>query len=719
MKVISFLFILTLLFTGFVEMKADTFINRTEKPLHQYVRVVWRSANGLPHSSVNAIIQDKEGKIWTGTDEGAASFDSSGFKVYDRSVDESFLSNRITAVLEGNDGTIWMGTEAGLIALRNGIFTLYDKAKGIPSPVVRNLIKDENGKIWVGTEGGLAFYDDSKDEMSVIETDELQNTNIAAVTFDRNGTLVISTEEKGIVEYDGRKTTIPEKINNLLSSVVTALFTSTQGQTFAGTITGEIYNISDITEKPVRVSGGSFGSAVSVIAQEKNGSLWAGLSRMGLVRISDETVERFDTIDGLPGKSVRDIFFDDSGYLWVATDDGIAMFHDGIFSTYTTREGLSSNMTYGILEDGKGSLWVGTRGGGLNWITENGVKKFNEDNGLPSNLIGGLHEDSFENMWICTANGLAKWNGRKMTVYTEKQGLPARVVGAVYEDSRKTIWAGTMGGHILMLKDGRFRNFFKKSRSAPVNSMVRQIYESRSGIIWAATSEGLLKLKKEGYDLYTEKDGLSGDSVLSIYEDNDGNLWITTDDSGINVLEEDEKFIHIRSKDGLPSDTVFSILQDNNDDFWFSSSRGIFHIYKKDLLQFAEKKEGKIPVRMFGQSDGIRKMENTGGVYPSSFKRKNGRLLFPSTGGLIEADPGKLGNINVPSVIIREVLVNAKTHEKQDVAALPYDTSQIEVRFTPLNFIKNESIAFAYSFGRKDKENEWKELDTMEMITLR
>jgi ligand-binding sensor domain-containing protein/AraC-like DNA-binding protein len=718
MKVNVPFFIFIFLLLSF-SVKADVLTGVPGKPLHQYVRVVWRSANGLPHSSVNDIIQDKDGRIWVGTDEGAASFDSSEFKVYDRSIDESFRSNKVTSLLEGDDGTIWMGTEAGLIALRKGKFFLYNEEKGLPSPIVKNLIKGEDGKIWAGTEKGAAFFDTENDMMVSLESPDLKEKSITATVFDKNGNLVFSTEEKGIIEYDGTKTVIPEKINNMIPSVVTALFTSPSGQTFAGTITGEIFNISDITAKPVKVSGGSFGSAVSSIAQDKGGALWVGLSRMGLVRIHGSVVERFDIVDGLPGKGVRKILIDNSNYIWVATDDGIAMFHDGIFSTYTTREGLSSNMAYGILEDSKGGLWVGTRGGGLNWVTPKEVRRFNESNGLPSNLIGGLHEDSMGNIWICTAEGLVKWDGRKMTVYNEKHGLPSKIVGAVYEDSRKTIWAGTMGGQILMLKDGKFSNLFKKTRIAPPNSMIRQIYETRSGILWAATSEGLLKLKKGGYDLYTKKEGLSGDSVLSIYEDNNSNLWITTDDSGINLFDEAKGFIHIRSKDGLPSDTIFSITQDDWNNFWFTSSRGIFHISWKDLMEFVDNPEKKISVRMFGQSDGIRKMENTGGVHPASFRRKNGRLLFPSTGGLIEADPEKLDGTNEPSVIIREILVDGMPYEKEDLLDLPYDTAQIDIRFAPLNFIRNETLAFSYSFGRKDRESEWKDLGTMEMITIR
>ena len=673
----------------------------------------------MPHSSVNTIIQDRYGRIWVGTDEGAASFDSSEFTIYDRSGYDVFRSNKVRVILEDEQGNIWMGTEAGLILKKGKKFTLYDESDGLPSKLIRSLLSDGKGKIWIGTDKGLASFDNSSGTIRSYREKELSDARIMAMVLDRNGDLVISSEQKGIVEYDGVRFFIPEKINNVIPSVVTSLFTSSQGDTYAGTITGEIYDLSDISVKPVKASEGSFGSAVSSITQDKDGNLWAGLSRLGMVRISGRKVERFETVDGLPGKSVRDILYDRQMFLWVATDDGIAMFHDGIFSTYTTREGLSSNVVYGILEDSKGGLWVGTRGGGINYITDKKTKRFNEGSGLPSNLIGGLHEDSSGNIWICTATGLVKWDGRRLSVYDERHGLPAKVIGAVYEDSRNTVWTGTIGGRILMLKDRQFKDFFHELRPVPPDSMVRQIYESRAGIIWIATSEGLLKLKRDGYDIYSRKDGLSGDSVLSIYEDNDRNLWITTDDSGINFLKEDGSFIHIRSRDGLPSDSIFSILQDDNEDFWFTSSRGIFFIRKSDINKFLENPEGKIPVRLFGQSDGIRKMENTGGVYPSSLKRKNGKLMFPSTGGLIEADPEKLQNINEPEVIIKEVSIDGKRYEKMKLENIPYNSSQIDIRFVPLNYLRNENIAFAYSFGPPDKEDVWNDIGTVEMITLR
>src|SRR5688572_26529927 len=92
----------------------------------QYRHDVWDTRHGLPQSSVDAILQTRDGYLWFGTQEGVARFDGVRFSVYDMGNTRALRHNRVLALCEDRDGSVWIGTEGGgLVRLRQGAFTAY------------------------------------------------------------------------------------------------------------------------------------------------------------------------------------------------------------------------------------------------------------------------------------------------------------------------------------------------------------------------------------------------------------------------------------------------------------------------------------------------------------------------------------------------------------------------------------------------------------------
>src|SRR5690349_23771224 len=80
------------------------------KKIAQYVHDAWRSQEGLPQNSGEAIVQTRDGYLWFGTQEGLARFNGQSFTVFNRSNTEAIRSSWVQALLEDRDGTLWIGT---------------------------------------------------------------------------------------------------------------------------------------------------------------------------------------------------------------------------------------------------------------------------------------------------------------------------------------------------------------------------------------------------------------------------------------------------------------------------------------------------------------------------------------------------------------------------------------------------------------------------------
>ena len=131
---------------------APAFALDPARPLTQYGREVWRSEQGLPQNSVQALVQTRDGYLWLGTQEGLARFDGVRFVVFDKTNTPAIRHNSIQALLETRDGSLWIATfVGGLARLKDGQFTGYSTRDGLPDDQVLCLHEDKSGALWVGT----------------------------------------------------------------------------------------------------------------------------------------------------------------------------------------------------------------------------------------------------------------------------------------------------------------------------------------------------------------------------------------------------------------------------------------------------------------------------------------------------------------------------------------------------------------------------------------
>ncbi|HEY7543991.1 MAG TPA: two-component regulator propeller domain-containing protein, partial [Blastocatellia bacterium] len=312
--------------------------------------------------------------------------------------------------------------------------------------------------------------------------------------------------------------------------------------------------------------------------------------------VSDARAQyRFDswtTDSGLPQNSVRSILQTRDGYLWFTTLDGVVRYDGVRFRVFDkgNTKGLESNRFFLLVEDRDGALWIATEDGGVTRYKDGAFTAYTTSNGLPSVLVRNMRLDGGD-LLVYTAGGVARWDGEKFilhspragepvggivyrdregaawhhdrdTLYRSKDGhataFPLKVgdamVWSLYQDSEGRLWIGVSDGRLLSLKDGAFTSY--PIRLAP-NVHVEAIHEDRQGNLWfGTTGSGLIRFKDGKFTFYTTGQGLSDDTIASLFEDREGTLWAGTLNRGINRLS--RQIISVYStKDGLTGDSVY------------------------------------------------------------------------------------------------------------------------------------------------------------------
>jgi signal transduction histidine kinase len=206
------------------------------------------------------------------------------------------------------------------------------------------------------------------------------------------------------------------------------------------------------------------------------------------------------------------------------------------------------------------------------------------------------------------------------------------------------------------------------------------------------------------FSTFTTKDGLSNDAVISLYEDSDGTLWIGTNGGGLNRMK-DGKLTSYTTSNGLLDDVVYRILDDGRNNLWLSCRKGIFHLGKKDLDDFANGRIASIAPVAYGTADGMMTRECSGGGDPAGWKARDGKLWFPTIKGVAMIDPGRIKiNSQPPPVVIEQIRIDDQSIAPSDRLELPPGTTRFDFYYTAPSFVAPEKVRFKYKLEGFDKD---------------
>ena len=654
--------------------------------------------NSISSNNIRVIFEDNQNILWIGNNNGGLdkyNENNNTFEHVNLQISENVNNeNSIRAICEDEKENLWVATDGrGLLKLdqtRKKSF-LYEHSmvnkNSISSNFVWSLLAEGN-KIWIGTyNNGLNKFDLQEEKFTHYTKKEngfgLVNNNITNLLIDKSNHLWVSTED---------------------------------GLSILNTETEKFYNYQHSISDMRSISN----NFVRTIIQDNSGLIWIGTVGGGINKVNlNKKFKHFahnpSDENSLSHNVIRSIYEDENENIWIGTlGKGLNEYDkknntfQHYFSNSNSNNSLSSNTISSIFEDSFANLWVGTWGGGLNKIMfgkNSSFKKidyykhtFENSESINSNIVQAIFEDSKKNIWIGTEEGLDLYNSKsdgffhfKNELNNENSLSDNRIQSkCIIEDRIGNIWIGTWRGLNRIV----------------VNQKINE------------NSLSQISIKKYLHDP-SNPNSISDNRILSIYEDESITskdslvLWVGTIGGGLNRLTisiqsdsiSNTKFKNYTEKDGLPNNVIYGILGDEQGNLWLSTNNGISRFNPK-----TEK------FRNFDIKDGLQSNQFFWGAF---HKSKDGELFFGGVNGLNSFYPNMLiDNKNVPPVFITDFSIISSTSEKQNysirkpissnnqIIHLPYNAYTLNFEFAALDFTTPEKNE--YKFKLEGIDEGWK-----------
>jgi len=561
---------------------------------------------GLSQSTVFCILQDRQGFMWFGTEDGLNKYDGYNFTIYrhDALDSSSLLGNSVFSIYEDHTGTLWIGTDNGL--------NRFDRDPDSPS----TRFNGKSGQF-------IHIVNDPKNPHS------LSGNLVSSIYEDHTGTLWIGTSN-GLNRFDRPDSSLKEPNGK----------------------SGQFTRFANDPNNPYSLSNNSITSIYEDSAA--GNTLWIGTNGGGLNKL-DREKEQFSRFVNDPNNpyslsnnNITSIYedFAAGNTLWIGTAGGGLNRFDREKAQFTrfvndpnNPHSLSHNDVRSLYVDSasRNTLWIGTQGGGLNRFdrpdspnikpheTSGQFTRFvndpNNPHSLSNNRIASIYEDHAGTLWIGTlAGGLNKFDREKERFIhfandpTNPNSLSENTIWSIYEDSlplrgtgRNTLWIGTSNGLNRFDrpdsslkepngKSGQFTRFVNDPNNphSLSHNRVSAIYEDHTGTLWIGTWRGGLNRFDREKAQFTRfvhdpknPHSLSSNSIMFIYEDSASRtLWIGTNNGGLNKLvlkgsdrdkEQFTRFVNDpKNPHSLSDNRVLSIYEDpSTSTLWIGTMGGL------------------------------------------------------------------------------------------------------------------------------------------------
>ncbi|MFO7781065.1 MAG: two-component regulator propeller domain-containing protein [Spirochaetia bacterium] len=706
--------------------------------------------DGLSNSSISAIVQDRYGFLWFGTQAGLNRYDGRSVEVFEHiPFEKNSLPHNLVQTLyeDPQEPVLWVGTYQGLsrFDMRTREFTNYGAQQGASSlsnAVVTSVIRDRDGVVWVGTLGGLNRLDPETGEITRVglspEPGELPHQTVRSLFVDTENRLWIGTYG-GLSVLDAERETLRTPIDSSRldsPAVMDIMVSGTSSMWLAVWDTGLVRYDPDSNHLRAYELGDR---RAYTVAGADGRHVFAGTWGGGLFRLDtvtgavDNFTRRTRTDFGLSHDTVYSLAYDDAGALWIGTNGG------GVnrFSrrrTYRVRfkhdpereSSLSSGNVTAIERDTTGTLWIGTYNGGLNRYDPSADRMIHYRAGaedperrIGDDIVTGIFEDESGTLWVGTNNGLNRYDRSADRFETfrsdpaDPASVPADIIYAFEQEAPGLLWIGTYSAGVFLWDTSRGTvERFPHDPDDPTSlsdNLVYDIHKDSTGTVWVATNRGLNRFDRDTrswvrylHDI-DDRSTLSSNTCRELYETADGTLWIGTTGGGLNRYDrERDTFVHYTRADGLPANTVIAMLEDEDEQLWLATSNGI-SVFDPAREHF----------RNLDEEDGLGGLGFSGGALQDA----DGSLWFGGGHGVTVLDgPIREPNTHRPRMHIVDVSVWGQSLTPRDVT---FDKSHIELshlersvgfEFIALDYASPEKNT--YRFKLEGFDEEWTESGT-------
>jgi len=517
----------------------------------------YSSKEGFLAKKINCINEDIEGNLWIGTSQNFLyCFKENRFHLYD--IKKGIAADSISSIYEDNHGDLWicafrdglykkekdnfkkieiganlkdnfsiycifekknnqflLGTSKGLFELNGDkVKKFHTTADGLLSNDVIEILEDSNGDLWIGTLNGVGVLKQGLSGKNYFRN-YLNYNSITSLYDDRERNIWIGTNNSGMKCFrKGDFHTL--YVTQGSSDNILSIYEDKNGYKWIGTPYGLFQNkdgkFEEFSIEESVLHNAKKPNWIRTISEDKIGNLWFGSASSGLFKINRKNdIENLTIKNGLASNTVLKIYCNTKNNIWIGTDNGLSLYHDGVFETYTTRDGLISNQIQHVFEDRENNLWI-SGDSGINFLEKGKFDSENNRTYLPGISVAVVFEDRREIngksiFWIGTFGaGLKRLNQGRIISYTKKDGLPSNYIYQIIEDKKNNFWLSSNIGIIMVEKEALDRFALQKSNHIEcylfgISDGMKNVkcskfgnnsaIKTKEGDFWFATAKGI------------------------------------------------------------------------------------------------------------------------------------------------------------------------------------------------------------------------------------
>ena len=698
---------------------------------YDFLRYVYNKdiLNSISNNHINVILEDNERQLWIGTNNGLNLFNKN---------EKSFLRvdvqkikggrNYISSIIQDDQNRIWIGTFGGIKRLNRQKYLLEEISNDHNSQFrksrVLSLFYDRTYGVLVGTSKGLECFDPkngSKKALpkALIENESLVKSKIWKIIKEKNGDLWFATEANGVFRFEVSK-----------NSVTNFLLNANNRKSLSSNWVNDIVSIDDNTIWFATKNG------LCVYKKDRNEFTKYGHNPLQNYSLSDDDVKCFlkdrhnDIWIGTNGGGVN--FFQ-------KTNTNFTNIREVIKPNF----GLNTAFVNAVIKENDGSVWAGTNGGGLNYLDFRNNKNASyqieaHDFDKSVNMITVLANQNEQNLFCGTFNGLFKFNKNTKTfqfisLSRKDSKERERPITSLLMDNGD-LWVGTNGNGLKkVMPDGTVEIYMADgSANSLSDNFITDIANRKDGL-WIATQYGLNYFDKKLKQVTRvfkagPKSGLSNNSLTVMFIDSKNRFWIGAESGGVNIFDEKKgRFFEINRSKGFTDETIKSISEDAQGNIWISDNNLLYKIKTKNVKPVPNIKDFEIT--SFSSNDGLKVKQFSNNC---SIKLNEKELVFGCSNGLIIFNPSKLIKTKDKSPIVltklivnneeikpgnKEVFLEKRISETSEIT-LKHDQGYIGLEFSAMNFISPEKNEYAYKLESSFNKDEWHVIGSQHYINL-
>ena len=435
--------------------------------------------NQLSSSFTNQVFIDNDGLLWVATRNGLCRYDGYQFRVFDKKTHGDMTNNYVNCIAQDHQNRFYLGMFGGLMTFDGASFRemkVIDREGNETHTYVICFLMCSDGDILVGTSGNGVLRVDSPSQAHQLGGDLASAVTIHSMVEDNKGLIWIATDHHGLLVYDKKRGKVVKRYldDGSMQSYVRRVGKDRQGRIYVGTSRQGVLRLEGGTFRHIAATGNR---SVTALYCNSNNQMVIGYDGSGLSILDPATgsvVENpyYSRMVDLSQAKVVSITEDPGGNLW------LGMLQKGIYMQPVRQNGFSymgyrlgKNNIIGqacvtsTMVDSRGFIWVGTDKDGLFQITEGGqlIRHYDSSDGVPATVLA-LNEDNKGRIWLGSYQegcGYIDPSGR----YHQQPLLPGwRVsVFSIAHDAKDNLWLGTMGNGLLRLSpDGTMKTYTTK-----------------------------------------------------------------------------------------------------------------------------------------------------------------------------------------------------------------------------------------------------------------